>query len=316
MGDGCPGGDGGDRSDRGGTSALHDRGHGPRLRLHSAPMKCVRCGSEVPATAHCASCGAPLPSAATQRVAAVLGTTAAHSSLRYQLVGGNAFACARVELAPGQSIRAEAGAMVSMSGNVDLQSQLQGGFMGALKRMVTRESLFVSTFTAVGGAGEVLLAPAVPGDVVGVDLAGRSLLVQSSSWLATEPEVQLDTEFAGFRGLFAGEGLFFIRISGRGTALLSSYGAIVHRPIPEGARYVVDTGNLVAFDARMPYQVRKASRRGWLRSMLSGEALVAEFAGPGELWLQTRNLRALAGALFPLFPSQQQGGGLDRLIGD
>lgn len=279
-------------------------------------MRCPSCGSEVPATAACTSCGAPLPSAASQRVAAVLGTTPARSSLRYQLVGGNAFAAARVELAPGQAVRAEAGAMISMSGNVDLQAQLQGGLMGALKRMMTRESLFVSTFTAVGGAGEVLLGPRVPGDVVGVDLAGRTLLVQSSSWLASELEVQLDTEFAGFRGLFAGEGLFFIRMSGQGTALLSSYGAIVHRPIPAGGRYVVDTGNLVAFDGRMPYQVRKASRRGWLRSILSGEALVAEFTGPGELWLQTRNLAGLAGALFPLFPSQQQGGGLGQLLGD
>ncbi len=281
-------------------------------------MRCPSCSAEVPATAACSACGAPLPSAAGQRVAAVLGTTAVRSSLRYQLVGGNAFACARVELAPNQSVRAEAGAMVSMSGNVDLQSQLQGGLMGALKRMVTRESLFVSTFTAQGGAGEVLLAPPVPGDVVGIDLTGRALLVQSSSWLASEQSVEIDTEFAGFRGLFAGEGLFFIRMSGEGTALLSSYGAIVHRPVPAGARYVVDTGNIVAFDARMPYQVRKASRRGWLRSILSGESLVAEFTGPGELWLQTRNLQGLAGALFPLFPNQQQGGGggLGQLFGN
>jgi uncharacterized protein (TIGR00266 family) len=282
-------------------------------------MRCPTCGSEVYAGAACSACGAALPRAPAPQEPGpgpVLATTSAASTLRYQLVGGNAFAAARVELAPGQSIRAEAGAMVSMSGNVDLQSQLSGGVVGALKRMVTRESLFVSTYTAVGGAGEVILAPAVPGDVVGVELAGRQLLVQSSSWLASEGEVQLDTQFAGFRGLFAGEGLFFIRMSGRGTALLASYGAIVRRPIPAGGRYVVDTGHVVAFDAGMPYQVRRASRRGWLRSIVSGEALVAEFAGPGELWLQTRNLQALAGALFPLFPSQASGGGMGKLFGD
>jgi uncharacterized protein (TIGR00266 family) len=248
----------------------------------------------------------------------VLGTApTASSSLRFQVVGGNAFACARVELAPGQTIRAEAGAMVSMSGNVDLQSQLQGGVLGALKRIVTRESIFVSTFTAMGGPAEVLLAPPVPGDICGVDLGGgRTLLVQSSSWLASDPEVHLDTEFAGFRGLFAGEGLFFIRATGPGSILLSSYGAILRRPIPAGARYVVDTGNVVAFDAGMPYTVRRASRRGWLRSIASGEGLVAEFGGPGEIFLQTRNLASLAGALFPLFPSQQSGrGGLGQLFG-
>jgi uncharacterized protein (TIGR00266 family) len=281
-------------------------------------MRCPTCAAEVPQSAACSSCGAPLPTSATARVAAVLGTApAASRSLRFQVVGGNAFACARIELAPGQAVRAEAGAMVSMSGNVDLQSQLQGGVLGALKRMVTRESLFVSTFTAMGGPAEVLLAPPVPGDICGVDLAGgRTLLVQSSSWLASDPEVRLDTEFAGFRGLFAGEGMFFIRGTGPGTILLSSYGAILRRPIPAGARYVVDTGNVVAFDAGMPYTVRRASRRGWLRSIASGEGIVAEFGGPGEIFLQTRNLASLAGALLPLFPSQRSGGsGLGQLFG-
>jgi uncharacterized protein (TIGR00266 family) len=280
-------------------------------------MTCPSCGAAVAGGAFCSACGARLaPAASPPPDAPVLATVSAGSALRSQLVGGSAFASARLELAPGQSVRAEAGAMVAMSGNVDLQSQLQGGLLGALKRMVTRESLFVSTFTAMGGAGEVILAPPVPGDVIGIELDGRALLVQSSSWLASEPEVQLDTEFAGFRGLFAGEGLFFIRASGQGTVLLSSFGAIVRRALPAGARYVVDTGHVVAFDARMPFEVRKASRRGWMRSLMSGEALVAEFAGPGEVYLQTRNLRSLAGALFPFFPTQQQGGGLGQLFGD
>jgi uncharacterized protein (TIGR00266 family) len=271
-------------------------------------MRCPTCGKDVYPGAFCVACGAPLGGAP----AAV-----AVAPLRHELVGGSAFAAARVTLDPGQSVRAESGAMVAMSGNVDLQAQLQGGLMGALKRMVTRESLFVSTYTAVGGPGEVVLAPAVPGDVTAVELGARPLLVQSSSWLASSPEVQLDTEFAGFRGLFAGEGLFFIRMSGAGTALLSSFGAIVHRELAPGARYVIDTGHVVAFDARMPFEVRRATRRGWLRSIASGEALVAEFAGPGEVWLQTRNLQSLAGALFPLFPSQQpSNGGLGGLFGD
>jgi uncharacterized protein (TIGR00266 family) len=280
-------------------------------------MTCTACGRPLPeGAAFCLHCGArqapappaPPPLEPRPTAASHLAAAPAASRLRYQLVGGNAFACARVELAADQAIRAEAGAMVGMSANVELEARLQGGLVGALKRMVTRESLFVSTYTARGGAGEVLLAPAVPGDVAAVELAGRTLLVQSSSWLAGELDLSVDTEFAGFRGLFAGEGLFFIRVSGRGTVLLSSYGAIVRRSLPPGARYVVDTGHVVAFEAQMPYHLRKAARSGWLRSFLSGESLVAEFTGPGEVWLQTRNLASLAGALFPLFPSQGQGG--------
>jgi uncharacterized protein (AIM24 family) len=62
--------------------------------------------------------------------------------------------------------------------------------------------------------------------------------------------------------------------------------------------------------------VRKASRRGWMRSLLSDEALVVEITGPGDVWLRTRNLRSLAGALFPLFPSQGQGGSWTKVLGD
>lgn len=276
-------------------------------------MRCASCGSDLtPPARFCPSCGAPQPGAGAPppRAEPVPSSAIGQGGLRFQVVGGNAFACARVELAEGQSIRAEAGAMLSMSGNVVLESKVQGGLMGALKRVVTRESVFVSSFTAERAPGEVLLGPPVPGDVIGLDVTGRTLLVQSSSWLASEPEVQLDTQFAGFRGLFSGEGLFFIQLSGRGTCLLSSYGAIVKRSIPAGARYVVDTGHVVAFDGRMSYTLRRAARSGWIRSFMSGEALVAEYSGPGDLWLQTRNLRALAGALFPLFPTQQQGAGL------
>ena len=273
-------------------------------------MRCASCGSDLtPPARFCTACGSPQPGAGSASEP-IPSTAVGQGGLRFQIVGGSAFACARVELPEGRSIRAEAGAMLSMSGNVELEAKLQGGVVGALKRMVTRESMFVSSFTARGGAGEVLFGPPVPGDVVGLEVSGRTLLVQSSSWLASEPDVVLDTQFAGFRGLFSGEGLFFIQVSGRGTCLLSSYGAIVRRSIPAGGRYVVDTGHVVAFDARMGYTLRRAARSGWIRSFMSGEALVAEFTGPGDLWLQTRNLRALAGALFPLFPSQQQGSGL------
>lgn len=89
---------------------------------------------------------------------------------------------------------------------------------------------------------------------------------------------------------------------------LSTHGAIVRRPVPAGARNVVDTGHVVAFEAQMGYTLRRAARSGGIRSFVS---LVAELTGRGDLGLQPRSLRALAGAPFPLFPTQQQGAGLD-----
>ena len=221
------------------------------------------------------------------------------------------FALAIVKLQGGQSISAEAGAMVSMSSNIDLQSELKGGVFGALKRAVGGESAFVSTFTAQGGAGEVTLAPGAPGDVVGIEMRNQTFMVQSSSYLAGDTSLQVDTKFGGAKSWLGGEGLFLLQVAGTGLLLVSSFGAIHRKTLRPGEQYVVDTGHLVAWEGQMHYQTRKAAKSGFFRSFLSGEGLVAEFSGPGEVLIQTRNLRAFAGLLKPFFPSQSSGGGFE-----
>jgi uncharacterized protein (TIGR00266 family) len=219
-----------------------------------------------------------------------------------------AFALAVVNLQPEQSIAAEAGAMVSMSANVELISQMKGGVFGALKRAVVGESAFVSTFTAHGGPGEVTLAPGAPGDIVGIEMTNQTFTVQASSYLAGDVSLQIETKFGGAKAFFGGEGLFVIQVAGSGLLLVSSFGAIHRKTLQPGERYVVDTGHLVAWNSSMQYQLRKAAR-SFFRSFLSGEGLVAEFTGPGELLIQTRNIAAFAGLLKPFFPSQGSGSG-------
>lgn len=220
-----------------------------------------------------------------------------------------AFALAVINLQPEQQIAAEAGAMVSMSANVDLHSEMKGGVFGALKRAVGGESAFVSTFTARGGAGEVTFAPGAPGDVAGIEMQNQIFMVQSSSYLAGDTSLQVETKFGGAKSFFGGEGLFVLQVSGAGLLLVSSFGAIHRKTLRPGEQYVVDTGHLVAWEGHMPYNLRKAAKSGFFRSFLSGEGLVAEFTGPGEILIQTRNLAAFAGLLKPFFPSQGGGGG-------
>lgn len=220
-----------------------------------------------------------------------------------------AFALAVVNLQAEQAISAEAGAMVSMSANVDLHSEMKGGVFGALKRAVGGESAFVSTFTAKGGSGEVTFAPGAPGDVVGIELRNQTFMVQSSSYLAGDTTLQVDTKFGGAKSFFGGEGLFVLQVSGTGLLLVSSFGAIHRKTLRPGEQYVVDTGHLVAWEGHMQYNLRKAAKSGFFRSFLSGEGMVAEFQGPGEILIQTRNLAAFAGLLKPFFPSQGGGGG-------
>lgn len=220
-----------------------------------------------------------------------------------------AFALAVVKLQAGQAICAEAGAMVSMSANIDLHSELKGGVFGALKRAVGGESAFVSTFTAKGGPGEVTFAPGTPGDVMGIEIQNQMFMVQSSSYLAGDTSLVVDTKFGGAKSFFGGEGLFVLQISGTGLLLVSSFGSIRRRTLRPGEQYVVDTGHLVAWEGHMQYNLRKAAKSGYLRSLLSGEGMVAEFTGPGEILIQTRNLAAFAGLLKPFFPSQGSGSG-------
>jgi uncharacterized protein (TIGR00266 family) len=230
------------------------------------------------------------------------------SGYTWEILHQPSFALAVVRLGAEQSILAEAGAMVSMSANVELQSQMKGGLMGALKRAVGGESAFVSTFTARGGPGEVTLAPGSPGDIAGIEMGNQVFYVQSSSYLAGDANLVVDTKWGGAKSFFGGEGLFVLQVSGTGLLLVSSFGAIHRKRLAAGERYVVDTGHLVAWEGTTNYTLRKAAA-GFFRSMVSGEGVVAEFTGPGEILIQTRNLAAFAGLMKPFFPSQGGSGG-------
>ena len=292
-------------------------------------MNCPTCGAGlVPGAKFCGACGTPTASAEAAQpqqpppppqpphyqAGAAGGGLKIDDDARgegrgysFEILHQPAFALAVVRLQSEQSILAEAGAMVSMSANVELQSQMKGGLMGALKRAVGGESAFVSTFTARGGPGEVTLAPGSPGDIAAIEMSNQQFFVQSSSYLAGDASLVVDTRWGGAKSFFGGEGLFVLQVTGTGLLLLSSFGAIHRKRLAAGERYVVDTGHLVAWEGTTQYTLRKAAA-GFFRSMLSGEGVVAEFTGPGELLIQTRNLAAFAGLMKPFFPSQGSGG--------
>jgi uncharacterized protein (TIGR00266 family) len=211
------------------------------------------------------------------------------------------FALLTISLDAGESVRAEAGAMVSYSDGVSVETSASGGVLGSLKRSVLGgESFFQNTFTAET-AGEVTLAPPLAGDIVEYELDGESILVQSGSYMASETEVEIDTKFGGGRSFFGGEGLFLLKATGTGPVYLSSYGAIHEVELDAGEEYTVDTGHIVAFEESASFDVRRV---GGLKSTLfSGEGLVCTFTGPGKVWLQTRSQDALLAWLIPKLPT-------------
>ena len=221
--------------------------------------------------------------------------------MEYEIRNRPSFAAVEVDLNQGETIMAEAGAMVSHEDGIAIETNRGGGgLMKNLKRSVLGgESFFRNTFTA-DAPGSVTLAPPLPGDITQYDLDG-TLFVQSGSYLAATPEIDVDTKFGGGRSFFGGEGLFLLELTGTGPVFMSSYGAVEERELAAGERFVVDTGHIVAFEGGVNWDVTKV---GGLKSTLfSGEGLVAEFQGPGTVWLQTRSQDAFLSWLIPQLPS-------------
>ncbi len=152
--------------------------------------------------------------------------------------------------------------------------------------MLAGESLFLSTFRSGGGQGEVYLAPKLMGDILPYQLTSTGLVVQSTSYLASTPSVDVDLGFQGLKSFFSGESIFWLNLSGSGLVLLSSFGAIYD--VAVNGEYIVDTGDIVAFEKSLSFSITKAGS-SWLGAFLGSEGLVYRFKGQGQIFCQTHN---------------------------
>lgn len=212
---------------------------------------------------------------------------------------------AHVTLGAGEELVAEAGCMIAMSGYINASTTLRkgkgGGILGGLKRMVAGESLFLSVFHSPKAGGELFLGPKLIGDILLYQMTATGLVVQAGSYLASEPNVDIDLGFQGFRSLFSGESIFWLDISGKGSLLLSSFGAIYE--IPVNGEYIVDTGHIVAFEKSLTFDINKAGA-SWVGAFLGGEGLVCRFKGQGRIFCQTHNPGAFGRAVGSQLPSR------------
>jgi uncharacterized protein (TIGR00266 family) len=234
--------------------------------------------------------------------------------MRHEILYQPSYSVARVELEEGEAVMAESGAMVGMSPNIDVDSQMAGGgLLGMVKSAMGGESFFRTTFTAKSAPGEVILAPPSTGDVMAVDMMGGKMYVQRGSYLAGSPDLDISVE-ASAKGWMSGEGLFLLTVTGHGLLLLSSFGAIHKITLAPGERYTVDTTHIVAFDGTIQYTLDKAAGgaatsiggllKGVMKSAMSGEGLVCKYTGPGNIYLQTRSFQSFIKLLMPFLPKK------------
>ena len=216
------------------------------------------------------------------------------------------FAVVRCTMAGGEAVRAESGAMMATSDGVAVEAKMQGGLMKSLKRSVLGgESLFITTFTAPPHGGWVDCAANLPGDaIVRTVGGGKTLNLSRGAFLVCESGVEIDTQWGGFKNLSGGEGGFLVHASGEGEVVAACYGALDTITLGPGEKVVVDSGHMVAYDDTVQMSTRRVA--GTVASMKSGEGLVLEFTGPGEVLTQTRNPSALISWLTTALPFTRQ----------
>jgi uncharacterized protein (TIGR00266 family) len=222
--------------------------------------------------------------------------------VKHEIKYSPAYSLLEVSLDPSELIVAEAGAMVYMTPciNVKTRKREEKSLWKSLKTtLLGAESFFVNEYIAEKGSGKVGFVPAPVGDIRPFDVRiGKGLILQKSAYVASTKDVHLDTEWQGFKkGLF-GQSLFMLKISGEGQMFVNAFGAMDHHSLKSGESLVVDNYHLVAFDDTCKYDVKKFG--GLKSTILGGEGLVTEIYGPGEVWVQTKNLREFTDWLWEL----------------
>lgn len=221
--------------------------------------------------------------------------------MKYEIKYRPSYSMLVVHLDQDESIMAEAGAMSYMTPNIEIRTRMrQRSIWSALKlSIIGAQSFFVNEYIARNGPGEIGLVAAPIGDVTVLKVSpGRGYIIQKASYIASTPNISLDIKWQGFtKGLF-GQGLFMIKAEGEGDLFINTFGAIDRHDLLPGEKLIVDNFHLVAFSSSCNYVVR---RIGGLKELfLSGEGLVVEITGPGEVYLQTKNLSEFVNWLWTL----------------
>ena len=210
--------------------------------------------------------------------------------MKYKIIGGStpAVTC---ELEPGESMITQSGAMAWMSPNMDMQTGA-GGFGKAFGRLFAGESVFLNTYTAMGGPGSITFAASFPGSIRAVEITpDQPLIIQKRAFIAATPGIELSIHYQKklSTGLFGGEGFIMQKVSGRGLVFLEIDGEGVDYDLRPGEQMIVDTGYLAMMDSTCNMEVRTV--KGMKNILFGGEGLFhTVITGPGHVVVQTMSV--------------------------
>lgn len=226
--------------------------------------------------------------------------------MKYQVIGDTMPAVEVTFDQAGESMYTQSGGMAWMSEGVAMDSNMRGGLGKSLGRMFSGESIFMATYRAERPGASIAFASTVAGEVLPVDIgASGGLIAQKGAFLCAENTVELSVAFTKklSAGFFGGEGFILQDIHGTGMAFLEIDGNKVEKVLAPGEVLKVDTGNVVAFEKTVNYEIETV--KGLKNIFFGGEGLfLTKLTGPGRVILQTQNFNEFAGRIISMIPSK------------
>ncbi|MFC1537882.1 TIGR00266 family protein [Candidatus Latescibacterota bacterium] len=241
----------------------------------------------------------------------------------YKLVGDDMQAVV-ITLDPGEIVQAEAGSMMFMESDIEMNTEMQGGLLGGIKRKLGGESLFITTFKNTGSKKKhVSFAAPYPGKIVSFDLAETgTMLCQRDAYLCSAFGIDISVAFTKRlgAGFFGGEGFILQKLSGDGYTFVHAGGTVIKHELGTGEFLKVDTGCLVAFEESVSYDIEMT--KGIKTALFGGEGLfLAKLSGPGIIYLQTLPFarmanRVISAAGYAGSKGEVRRGGVGGILGD
>lgn len=221
-------------------------------------------------------------------------------------ISGTVMESVDIHLKKGESVYTESGGMAWMRGEFKMDTTTRGGVMSGLGRMLSGESLFLTTYTCQSKDGLITFTPEIPGKVMVKQLnAGESLICQKDAFMCAENSVELQMHFRRKlgSGLFGGEGFILQKVTGPGTVFLEIPGEIREYTLSAGEKMRVDPGHIAAFETTIENNIERV--KGMRNMIFGGEGLfLATMRGPGKVWLQSLPISNLAAKLSRYMPSK------------
>ncbi len=224
--------------------------------------------------------------------------------MRYQIIG-KTVPTVEITLNKGESMYTQRGGMTWQTQGIKMSTNARGGLMKSLGRMFTGESIFMSTYSAEIDNAKIAFATTVPGDIQPINLSEvpNGMTIQKGAFLCAEPGVELSVAFSKrfSSGLFGGEGFILQKATGKGMLFLEVDGDPIEKVLAPGEVLKVDTGNVVAFENTVSYEIETVKGLGNI--LLGGEGLfLTRLVGPGRVIIQSQNFGDFAGRIISMIP--------------